>query len=184
VEGGVDRYIELSEQPTAVEADARDAISLFRGAGFRVARVRRHGRVAAPSCGIRYRHRRALYEAGGDARKLAANAEGVGTFILAVREGWSALDRRGVKSAPLALRTIFCWAPLPYAVGYWQRLLGSARGEFYFARHTRHAPKEMAALAADVRELLALLPVPCLDRLYSAINQAVQNSHSVKSRPT
>jgi hypothetical protein len=26
--------------------------------------------------------------------------------------------------------------------------------------------------------------VPCLDRLYSAINQAVQNSHSVKSRPT
>ena len=60
----------------------------------------------------------ALYEAGGDARRLAANAEGVGTFILAVREGWSALDRRGVKSAPLALRTIFCWAPLPYAVGY------------------------------------------------------------------
>jgi hypothetical protein len=39
-------------------------------------------------------------------------------------------DRRGVKSAPLALRTIFCWAPLPYAVGYWRRLLGSARGEF------------------------------------------------------
>ena len=180
----MDRYIELSEQPTAVEAHARDAISLFRGAGFRVARVgdmdawlRRHAVFVTAIAG-------ALYEAGGDARRLAANAEGVATFILAVREGWSALDRRGVKSAPLALRTIFCWTPLPYAVGYWRRLLGSARREFYFARHARHAPKEMAALAADVRELLDLVPVPCLDRLYSAINQAVQNSHSVKSRPT
>jgi 2-dehydropantoate 2-reductase len=184
VEGGVDRYIELSEQPTAVEAHARDAISLFRGAGFRVARVRdmdawlrRHAVFVTAIAG-------ALYEAGGDARRLAVNAEGVATFILAVREGWSALDRRGVNSAPLALRAIFCWAPLPYAVAYWRRLLGSARGEFYFARHARHAPKEMATLAADVRELLDLVPVPRLDRLYSAINQAVQNSHSVKSRPT
>jgi hypothetical protein len=166
-----------------VEANAGDVISIFRGAGFRVSRVRemdawlrRHAVFVTAVAG-------ALYEAGGSARRLAANPEGVGTFILAVREGWSALDRRGVKSAPLALRTIICWVPLPFATGYWRRLLDSARGELYFARHARHAPAEMAALAADVRELLDDVPTPCLDRLYSAINLAMVNSQSAKPAP-
>ena len=119
----------------------------------------------------------ALYEAGGEARCLASNPQRVEAFILAVREGWSALDRRGVASAPLALRSIICWVPLRYAVGYWQRLLGSLRGEFYFARHAQHAPAEMAALAADVRELLDGTPVPCLHRLYAAIDRAGSKSN-------
>jgi len=179
VEEGVDRYIEVNEQPTVIEANALDVVSLFRGAGFRVTRVRdmdawlrRHAVFVTAIAG-------ALYEAGGDAQSLASNKEYVRTFILAVREGWSALDRRGVKSAPLALRTIFCWVPLSSAIGYWRRLLGSARGEFYFARHARHAPTEMETLAADVRALLDDVPTPCLDRLYSAVTQAARNSHEI-----
>jgi 2-dehydropantoate 2-reductase len=178
IEAGMDRFTEVSEQATAVEANALDVISMFRGAGFRVARVRdmdawlrRHAVFVTAVAG-------ALYESGGDARSLAANREGVGAFILAVREGWSALDRRGVKPAPLALRAIFCWVPLTYAVAYWQRLLGSDRGEFYFARHTRHAPAEMAALAADVRELLDEVSVPHLSRLYAAIDRAMVNAQA------
>jgi hypothetical protein len=114
-----------------------------------------------------------------DSQLLALDRERVSTFILAVHEGWSALDRRGVKSAFLALRTIFCWPPLPYAIGYWRRLFGSVRGELYFARHVRHAPGEMAALAVDVRGLLDDMPMPCLDRLYVAIKQAVANPRAV-----
>jgi hypothetical protein len=53
-------------------------------------------------------------------------------------------------------------------------------GEFYFARHVRHATGEMAALAADVRGLLDELPTPCLDRPYVAIKQAVANPQSIK----
>jgi 2-dehydropantoate 2-reductase len=173
IEGGVDRYVEIRQQRTAVDANATDIISLFRGAGFRVARVqymdawlRRHAVFVTAVAG-------ALYEEGGDARRLAASAEGVGTLIRAIREGWSSMDRRGVKPAPLALRAIFRWVPQPFAIAYWQRLLGSVRGEFYFARHARHAPKEMAALAADVVELLDDVPTPCLDRLYAAINRSV-----------
>jgi 2-dehydropantoate 2-reductase len=172
VEGGVVRYTEVREQPTAVESNARDIAALFQKAGFRVAAIadmdawlRRHAVFVTAVAG-------ALYEAGGDAGRLATTGEGVRTLILAVREGWSALDRRGVKPAPLALHAIFCWVPLPYAIGYWRRLLGSARGEFYFARHARHAPAEMAALAGDIRKLLDDVPTPCLDRLYTAINQA------------
>lgn len=169
INGGVDHYVEVDQQPTAVEANAEDIAALLRGAGFRVTRVRdmdawlrRHAVFVTAVAG-------ALYEAGGDARRLAASPEGVGTFIKAVREGWSALDRRGVKSAPLALRTILCWVPLPLAIAYWQRLLRSARGELYFAAHARRAPREMAALVADVGELLDDLPTPCLDRLYAAV---------------
>ena len=173
IEAGVDRYTFVKEQATAVEADALDVISVFRNAGLRVARVRdmdawlrRHAVFVTAIAG-------ALYESGGKASSLAADRERVSTFILAVREGWSALDRRGVRAAPLALRTIFCWLPLRYAVAYWRRLLGSARGEFYFARHVRHAPAEMAALTSDVREFLDEVPAPHLARLYAAIDAAV-----------
>jgi 2-dehydropantoate 2-reductase len=172
IEAGVDRYVDIRQQPTAVDANAVDIISLFRGAGFRVTPVpdmdawlRRHAVFVTAIAG-------ALYEAGSDAQRLAASVEGIGTFIGAVREGWSAMDKRGVKPAPLALRTSFCWVPQPFAIAYWQRLIGSVRGEFYFARHARHAPKEMAMLAADVRELLDAVPTPRLDRLYAAINRA------------
>jgi 2-dehydropantoate 2-reductase len=177
IDKGVDRYLEVKEQPTAVEASARDIVLLFRGAGFRVARIQdmnawlqRHAVFVTAVAG-------ALYETGGDAQRLAASREGVATFIKAVREGWSALDRRHVAPAPVALRTILCWVPLPLAIAYWRRLLGSARGEIYFARHARHAPLEMSALAADVRELLDDLPTPCLERLYAAIGGAVAHSH-------
>jgi len=60
-----------------------------------------------------------------------------------------------------------------FAIKYWQRLFGS-RGELYFAGHVRHAPAEMAALAADVRELLDTEPTPCLNGLYTAIDLASQ----------
>lgn len=172
IEAGVDRYVEVSEQATVVEAKALDIISLFEGAGFRVAPVkdmdawlRRHAVFVTAFAG-------AIYEARGDARSLGANRERVRDLILAVREGWSVLDRRGVEPAPLPLRMIFCWIPLAFSTTYWQRLLSSTRGELYFARHARHAPTEMAALATDVRELLDGEPMPHLARLFAAIDRA------------
>ena len=82
------------------------------------------------------------------------------------------MDGQAIASAPLALRAIFRWVPLPFAVLYWKRLLASPRGEFYFARHTLHAAKEMAALAGDVRELVPNEAAPQLLRLYAAIDSA------------
>jgi len=58
-------------------------------------------------------------------RNFGEFSTGVDTFILAVREGWSALDRRGIGPPPLALRAIFCWVPLPLHVVYWRHLFGS-----------------------------------------------------------
>jgi len=176
LEAGVVRYVETREQPTAVEADAKDVIALFQGAGFQVgcvrdmdAWLRRHAVFVTAVCG-------ALYLASGSAARLVADWKGVERLILAVREGWSALDELGVRPAPFALRTIFCWVPLRFAIGYWQRFLGSSRGELYFAAHARHAPAEMAALATDIRRLLNDAPMPCLGSLYAAIDEAVLDS--------
>ncbi len=111
----------------------------------------------------------ALYENSCDAGRLARDRDTVHCFIRAVREGWAALDDRAVAAAPIGLRTIMCWVPLPFRRCGWSRLLTS-RGDLYFARHTRHAPAEMASLAEDVRTFLGDREAPALRRLLLAID--------------
>jgi 2-dehydropantoate 2-reductase len=175
VEDGIDHYIEVAEQPTAIEAVAQDIAVIFRAAGFKVSLVpdmdawlRRHAVFVTAIAG-------ALYMEAGSAPRLSTDIATVRTFILGVREGWDALDKLNVAHAPLALHTIFRWVPLPFAAMYWSHLLGSPRGEYYFARHTRHAAKEMAALADDIRALVPDEPMPRLRRLYAAIDVAASN---------
>jgi len=169
LENGVDRYVDVREQPTVIEATAPDIARLFREAGFRVSVVGdvdswllRHAVFVTAVCG-------ALYEVGGDARRLAAERARLRTVIEAIREGWAALDRLGTAAPPLALRAIFRWVPLPLGVRYWARLFASPQGEYYFAWHARRAPGEMAALAADIRTVVPGVAMPHWERLCAAI---------------
>jgi 2-dehydropantoate 2-reductase len=170
IENGVDRYVDIPEQPTVVETSASDVASVLRQAGFKVTLVAdmpswlyRHAVLVTAIGG-------ALCESGIDAARLGGDLERVRTFVQAVREGWAAMDKCSVGRPPLALRAIFQWVPLPLSVTYWSRLLRSPRGEYYFARHTRHAVSELAMLAADVRKLLPMAGLPALSRLYAAID--------------
>lgn len=172
IEGGIVRYMEIAEQPTVIEAAAGDVISLFRQADFRVKAVddvgswlRRHAVFVTAACG-------ALYEAQGDTRRLASDRALLRVFVEAVREGWAALDEVRVPPPPIALGVIFRRVPLPLAVRYWAHLFASAKGEYYFGRHARHAPQEMAALAADVLALVPSAPMPHWRRLEAAIAAA------------
>ncbi len=174
IENGVVQYVEVAEQPTAIESAAPDVAALLKSAEFRVALVRdmdswlkRHVVFVTAICG-------AIYEAGGDAQRLSADPHLLRSFVLAVREGWAALDRIGVGPPPLALSIILRRVPIAFAISYWRRLTASPRGELYFARHARHAPKEMAALAADVRDLAADAEMPNLRSLYAAIDRAAR----------
>jgi 2-dehydropantoate 2-reductase len=176
IESGVDRYLEIPEQPTVVEAPAADVVGVFRDAGFRVTAerdmdswLRRHAVFVTAVVG-------ALYEAGVDTRRLSKDGSLVRVFIRAVREGWAALDGLGVAPPSIALRAIFRWVPPPFAVRYWQRLFASPRGEYYFARHARHAAKEVAALASDVRALVPETAMPNWQRLSIAIDSAAANT--------
>jgi 2-dehydropantoate 2-reductase len=171
LDDGVDVFVEVAEQPTVIEATAPAIAAIIRDAGFRVdvltdvdSWLRRHAIFVTAMGG-------ALYEVDCDAARLAADAQSLRSFIMAVREGWAALDTLRIAPPPLALRAIFCWVPLAFAVNYWRSLLRSARGDLYFARHTRRAAREMAALAGDIRDLTSE-PMPHLRRLYAAIDRA------------
>lgn len=170
IESGVDRYLDIRQQPTVIDASSRDIAQVLRDAGFRVSLVhdvdswlRRHAVFVTAVSG-------ALYEVDGDARRLAADPARVRRMIGAIREAWAAMDRLGIAKPPLALRAIFQWVPLAFAVLYWRRLFASPKGELYFAKHARHASIEMAALASDVRALLHDEPTPELNQLYATIH--------------
>jgi hypothetical protein len=160
-----------------VEERAQDVVWLFRDAGFPVDAVRdmdawlqRHAVFITAIAG-------ALYESDGDALGLAQDLERISRFIVAVREGWTAQDRRGVGPAPFALRTMMCWVPLRFSARYWSRLFASPYGEIYFARHTRHAPAEMASLADDVRNFLREGEAAKLRSLLTSIDAWHLKSH-------
>jgi 2-dehydropantoate 2-reductase len=172
IENGVARFVDIPEQATVIEATSPDVAAFLKGAGFRVSLVhdmdswlQRHAVFVTAICG-------ALYATGVDARRLAAERGLVRELVLAVRDGWAALDSLGIAPAPPALRAIFCWLPTPFGVTYWQRLLRSPRGEQYFAIHARHAAREMARLADDVRALFPFTARSRLRSLYAAIDQA------------
>jgi 2-dehydropantoate 2-reductase len=170
------RYLEIPQQRTVVEQSAQDVAQLFRDAGFPVDTVRdmdawlqRHAVFVTAIAG-------ALYENHCDAFRMAQNLDAVRRFIVAVREGWSAQDRKRISPAPLALHTIMGWVPLRLSTKYWSRLLASSCGDIYFARHARHAPAEMAALAGDVRNFLREGEAPTLQRLLASVDVWAQRS--------
>jgi 2-dehydropantoate 2-reductase len=170
INNGVVEYMVVAEQPTVLESTALDVAACVRSARLRVKTIadmdswlKRHAVFVTAVGG-------ALYCKNCDAGLLSHDRQLVRSLILAVREGWSALDRCGAEPANALLRTIFCWVPLPFAVAYWCRLLDSRRGEYYFARHTRHAITEMAALVSDLQPLMSGYETPHLLPLHRAIN--------------
>jgi 2-dehydropantoate 2-reductase len=172
------RYLDIPQQHTVVEERAQDVVSLFREAGFPVDAVRdmdawlqRHAVFITAIAG-------ALYESDCDALHLAQNLEMIHRFIIAVREGWTAQDRKGMGPAPFALRAIMCWVPVRFSARYWSRLLASPYGEIYFARHTRYAPAEMVSLAKDVRSFLREGEAPRLQRLLGSIDAWQRKFHN------
>ncbi|MDQ6601510.1 MAG: ketopantoate reductase family protein [Chloroflexota bacterium] len=188
--GPVIEYILIPQQPTTLgELDGRATprvaaiAAALRGAGFRVAISRdmdawlkTHAVLIAAVSG-------ALYLADGDNTRLARTPDTVALFAHAVREGFGALRALGLPPPPRSLRAIFGWLPNRITVAYWRLLLGSPRGEAYFAWHTRTAWEEGKALAREVRALVRTSghATPALDQLCTAID-AYAAAHALPTR--
>lgn len=97
----------------------------------------------------------ALQLAGVDAGRLAGDRSLLRSMVRATREAFRALDAEGVVEIPRNLRVLYLRSPTIVAVTYWKRVLSSARGELWFASHTRAAPQEMADLAHLLRAAVA-----------------------------
>lgn len=179
-EGPVVRYVPISQQRTMLgepngqlTARVRRLADVFTGAGFTASISTRmdawllgHAAFIAPiGC--------ALELAGIDARRLASEPGLLRLMVRATRQGFRALDARGLIEIPANLRALYLRMPAAFAVGYWKRVLAGPRGELWFAAHTRAAPEEMAELAHSflVAALRTGRPVPDLQRLMEAAHQ-------------
>jgi 2-dehydropantoate 2-reductase len=111
----------------------------------------------------------ALYRAGGDPARLAADRRALAVMVRATRQAFDALGAQGTVEIPRNLRTLYR-LPTAATAAYWRRVLSGPRGELWFAAHSRAATEEMRSLA---RQLLGAVeraehPTPDLTALLAA----------------
>ena len=111
----------------------------------------------------------ALYRVGTDAGKLATDPDNMRLMVRATREAFTALRASGNTEIPTNLQTLYR-LPTAFVVAYWRRVLASARGELWFAAHSRAAVEEMRILADELVDTLRTIgrPTPALDLLLNA----------------
>ena len=95
----------------------------------------------------------ALYRAGVNPARLAADPASLRLMVLATREAFTALRADGNDEVPTNLRILYR-LPTRVVTGYWRRVLNSPRGELWFGAHTRAAPEEMRHLADQLQDTL------------------------------
>ncbi len=181
-EGHLVRYAMIAQQPTTLgefdgqrTARLRKLVETFGQCGLRTTTSRdmdgwlkAHAFFVTAVSG-------AIYMAGGSCHRLSEDKATVALMAKGVREGYSAVRALGLSVEPLALRVLFTWLPLSFAIHYWRRFFASEMGDYVFGRHARSASREMRELANDCRSLLekSCIEAPALRQLYSAIDAYV-----------
>ena len=175
---GTVTYIEVPQQPTVVGLNSSgttdtagppgEVLALLKSAEFpTVTTVRMPAWLQTHAIFI------AAFEsaiaASGDVVVLAADRSAVRSLVLAVREGFAALEVQGATITPRALRVIFLRMPVWFATSYWRRQLQGELGRLALAPHaiaSRHT--ELPSLQHDVRVLLAGANTPRLESIFAA----------------
>jgi len=169
-EGSVVRYVLIGQQQTmlgepngATTSRTRHLKTMLQDAGFPTTITANmdgwllgHAAFVVPiAC--------ALYRVDTDASRLAADRDTLRLMVRATRQAFQALRTSGNNEIPANLRTLYLRLPAPFAVGYWRRVLAGPRGELWFAAHSRAAPEEMRALAADLQTAVGRTGRPAPD---------------------
>jgi 2-dehydropantoate 2-reductase len=151
---GTAEYARIPQQPTALQAvsDRRlDELARTLGMrGFAVQRVADMDGWLAYHAAFVACVAAALYRCGTDPLRLAADRPTLTLMCTAVTEAFAALRRMGVTGLPRDLAVLHHPLLKGVAVRYWARTMRSARGELYFAAHSRRAEAEMRALGDQV----------------------------------
>ena len=184
-EGHVVRYAMISQQPTTIgEVDGRrtsrleELVNVFRAAQFatRVERhmdawLKTHAFFVTAVCG-------AIYQAGGDCRRLSLDDATLELLVAGVSEGFSVVRATGLPVTPFALKVLFTWLPRSFAVGYWRRFFSTSTADYIFGAHARAAAGEMLEVARDCRALVQTAGADAVSwqRLMTSIESYVRSS--------
>lgn len=170
---GTVAYAEIAAQHTRAERTPAGAeegfVAALREAGFAVDRDEFMGDWMATHTVFIAPVLIALARAGS-AAALAADPTALTRMVVALREGFAALARRGIDVRPVSLRLLVRRLPAPVTRRMWQRMLLSpewqAMGSYAVAaRHT-----ELPFLAAEARHLVAGSAVPALRELLADVD--------------
>ncbi len=109
----------------------------------------------------------ALAREGGDSVQLSRRRKSVLMMVKAIREGFIALQAKGISISPFNLKLIFIWMPTWFAVLYWQYALRATIGTLAMAPHANAAQDEMRQVAKEILAQLqaSSLPTPTLIHL-------------------
>ena len=160
-EGLVVHYATISQQPTTVgEVDGRrtprleELVTVLRASQLatRVERhmdawLKAHAFFVTAVCG-------AIYQAGGDCRRLSLDDAALELLVAGVSEGFAAVSATGLPVRPFPLKVLFTWLPRSFAVGYWRRFFSTETADYIFGAHARAAAAEMLEVARDCRRLI------------------------------
>ena len=160
-EGDIVRYAMIPQQPTTVgEVDGRrtsrleELVSVLRASQLTTRTERHmdawlkvHAFLVTAVCG-------AIYQTGGDCRRLSSDTAALKLLVAGVTEGFGAICATGLPVTPFALKVLFTWLPRAFAVWYWRRFFSTRTAEYVFGAHARAAAGEMLEVARDCRALL------------------------------
>lgn len=176
-EGAAVRYVTIRQQRTMLgessgvrSARVRQLAAAFAQAGFRT-------HVSSDPEGWLLAHSAfitpiafALYRAGVEPSRLAADNTSLQLMVLATRQAFRALREEGNREIPANLRMLYLAAPGPAAAQYWKRVLAGPNGELWFAAHTRVAADEMRSVGEALNRHInaATTRAPALAELIGA----------------
>jgi 2-dehydropantoate 2-reductase len=170
---GISRIAQAStfgELSGEITAELKSIADIFSKAGFNTALSRdmnswqkTHVAVVSPMAN-------AVYKYNGSNYDLSKSYSGVKEMILAVREGFSVLEKLGFKITPMKLGICFK-IPLFILVPFFRKLLGTKLAEVVISRHALNARDEMKQLADEFIILRndSGLKTPYMDELISYI---------------
>jgi hypothetical protein len=120
----------------------------------------------------------AIYQAGGDCRRLASDDAALELLVAGVAEGFGAVRATGLPVTPFPLKVLFTWMPRSFAVRYWRRFFSTSAADYVFGAHARAAAGEMLEVARDCRSLLqtARVDASSWQRLMRSIESAAPPS--------
>lgn len=157
-DGAVVRYVLIRQQKTMLadtghrrSPQVRELARMFSGAGFPVRIAKDPERWLTAHAAFIVPIAFALYRVDVQPRRLAADDALLTTMVRATRQVFRALQSVGNAEIPRNLRALYLLTPERFAVRYWRNTLAGARGELWFAAHTRAAPAEMRSLADALR---------------------------------